>query len=44
MKKFMLLMVGATLSMTISNTDARRLDGGGLFDKQSFCISRQMPS
>lgn len=46
MKKFLmlLLMVAATLSMTISNADARRLGGGGSFGKQSSGISRQMPS
>ncbi|AIY39859.1 putative membrane protein [Collimonas arenae] len=46
MKKFllMLLMVATTLSMTISNADARRLGGGGSFGKQSSGISRQAPS
>jgi hypothetical protein len=46
MKKFlmMLLMVAATLSMTLSNADARRLGGGGSFGKQSSGISRQTPS
>ncbi|MFJ2986850.1 Tim44 domain-containing protein [Collimonas sp. NPDC087041] len=46
MKRFlvMLLMVAATLSMTISNADARRLGGGGSFGKQSSGISRQAPS
>ena len=46
MKKvlLMLLMVATTLSMTISNADARRLGGGGSFGKQSSGISRQAPS
>ncbi|MEO6921506.1 MAG: TIM44-like domain-containing protein [Collimonas sp.] len=46
MKRFLLmvLMVATTLSMTISNADARRLGGGGSFGKQSSGISRQAPS
>ncbi|MEM4987058.1 TIM44-like domain-containing protein [Collimonas sp. H4R21] len=46
MKRFLLvlLMVATTLSLTISNADARRLGGGGSFGKQSSGISRQAPS
>ncbi|SFB25990.1 Predicted lipid-binding transport protein, Tim44 family [Collimonas sp. OK607] len=46
MKRFLLvlLMVASTLSLTISNADARRLGGGGSFGKQSSGISRQAPS
>ncbi|WP_211465726.1 Tim44 domain-containing protein, partial [Collimonas silvisoli] len=46
MKKFLLvlLMVASTLSLTLSNADARRLGGGGSFGKQSSGISRQAPS
>jgi predicted lipid-binding transport protein (Tim44 family) len=46
MKRFLLvlLMVASTLSLTISNADARRLGGGGSFGKQSSGITRQAPS
>jgi predicted lipid-binding transport protein (Tim44 family) len=46
MKKFLLvlLMVASTLSLTLSNADARRLGGGGSFGKQSSGITRQAPS
>lgn len=46
MKRFLLvlLMVASTLSLTISNADARRLGGGGSFGKQSSGISRQAPT
>lgn len=46
MKRFLLIlmMVATTMSLTVSNADARRLGGGGSFGKQSSGISRQVPS